>query len=125
MAISKVTFTLDQATINRIQEAAERLSLPKSGVVREAVQEFFDRIWRLSDRERLKMLRTFDEVIPRIPNRHVKEVELELRVIRQARRSGGRRTVCQESFKQSRKTAAQFPPTVCREPRSIARRCTG
>jgi hypothetical protein len=91
MATSKVTFTLDHATINRIQEAAERLSLPKSGVVREAVQEFFHRIGRLSDSERLKMLRTFDEVIPRIPNRDVREVESELRVVRQARRSGGRR----------------------------------
>jgi hypothetical protein len=91
MATSKVTFTLDRATINRIQEAADRLSLPKSGVVREAVQEFFDRIGRLSDSERLKMLRTFDEVIPRIPNRDVREVESELRAVRQARRSGGRR----------------------------------
>lgn len=92
MAANKVTFTLDQTTITRIQEAADRLSLPKSAVVREAVQEFFDRIGRLSDRERLKMLRTFDEVIPRIPKRDVREVESELRAIRQARRSGGRRS---------------------------------
>jgi hypothetical protein len=97
MATTKVTFTLDEATVTRIQEAAERLSLPKSGVVREAVQEFFDRIGRLSDRERLKMLRTFDEVIPRIPNRDVREVESELRAIRQARRSGGRRTINQRT----------------------------
>jgi len=92
MATTKVTFTLDEATVTRIQEAAERLSLPKSGVVREAVQDFFDRIGRLSDRERMKMLRTFDEVIPRIPNRDVREVESELRAVRRARRSGGRRT---------------------------------
>jgi len=97
MATTKVTFTLDQATVTRIQEAAERLSLPKSEVVREAVHEFFDRIGRLSDRERLKMLRTFDEVIPRIPNRDVREVEAELRTIRQARRSGGRRAFSQRT----------------------------
>jgi hypothetical protein len=66
-------------------------------VVREAVQEFFDRIGRLSDRERLKMLRTFDEVIPRIPNRDVRKVESELRAVRQARRSGGRRTINQRT----------------------------
>jgi hypothetical protein len=97
MATTKVTFTLDDATVTRIQEAAARLSLPKSGVVREAVQEFFDRIGRLSDRERLKMLRTFDEVIPRIPSRDVREVESELRAIRRARRSGGRRTISQRN----------------------------
>jgi hypothetical protein len=97
MATTKVTFTLDDATVTRIQEAAERLSLPKSGVVREAVHEFFDRIGRLSDRERLKMLRTFDEVIPRIPSRDVREVESELRAIRRARRSGGRRTISQRN----------------------------
>jgi hypothetical protein len=98
MATTKVTFTLDQATVTRIQEAAERLSLPKSAVVREAVHEFFDRIGRLSDRERLKMLRTFDEVIPRIPNRDVREVEAELRAIRQARHSGGRRAFSQRTM---------------------------
>lgn len=97
MATTKVTFTLDQATVTRIQEAAERLSLPKSEVVREAVHEFFDRIGQLSDRERLKMLRTFDEVIPPIPNRAVRDVEAELRAIRQARRSGGRRAISQRT----------------------------
>jgi ribbon-helix-helix CopG family protein len=91
MATTKMTFTLDQATVTRIEEAAERLALPKSEVVREAVQEFFERIGRLSDRERLRMLRTFDEVIPRIPDRDVRVVESELRAIRQARRNGGRR----------------------------------
>jgi hypothetical protein len=97
MAMNKVTFTLDQATIACIQQAAERLSLPKSEVVREAVHEFFDRIGRLSDSERLKMLRTFDEVVPRIPNRDVRQVESELRAIRQTRRRGGRRSLTEKS----------------------------
>jgi hypothetical protein len=97
MAMNKVTFTLDQATVVRIQRAADRLSLPKSEVVREAIQEFYDRIGRLSDSERLKMLRTFDEVIPRIPNRDVRHVESELRAIRQSRRKGGRRSFTEKS----------------------------
>jgi len=91
MATTKVTFTLDQATVSRLQEAAARLARPKSEVVREAILEFYDRIGRLSERERLSLLRAFDEVVPRIPRRDVREVERELKVIRQARRRGGRR----------------------------------
>lgn len=92
MATVKVTFTFDQATISRLEDAADRLALPKSEVVREAILEFHDRIGKLSERERLRLLRTFDEVIPGIPARDVREVERELRAIRQARRSGGRRS---------------------------------
>ena len=53
MATTKVTFTLDRATIARIQQAASSLALPKSQVVREAIAEFSERIGRLSERERL------------------------------------------------------------------------
>jgi len=91
MATTKVTFTLDAATLARLQEAAARLAKPKSEVVREAILEFHDRIGLLSERERLALLRAFDEMIPRIPRRDVRQVERELRAIRQARRSGGRR----------------------------------
>jgi len=92
MASVKVTFTLDQETVNRLQIASERLSLPKSQVIREAVQDYYQRIGRLSERERIQMLRIFDEMVPRIPSRPAREVDRELKAIRQARRSGGRRT---------------------------------
>ena len=46
--MTKVTFTLDQATLARLQETAARLAKPKSEVVREAILEFHDRIVRLS-----------------------------------------------------------------------------
>ena len=91
MATTKVTFTLDQPTVARLEDAATRLALPKSQVVREAVLEFHERIGRLSEREKLRMLRVFDEVLPRIPSRSAREVARELKAIRQARRSGGRR----------------------------------
>jgi|SRR5215469_12722529 hypothetical protein len=90
MATVKVTFTFDAATIARLQDASSRLSKPKSEVVREAILEFHDRIGHLSERERLRLLRTFDEVVPRIPSRSVRDVENELRSVRRARRSGGR-----------------------------------
>lgn len=92
MASIKVTFTLDSKTIERLANAADRLAVPKSEVVREAIAEFHDRLGRLSERERTALLRTFDEVVPRIAPRSAKNVRRELAAIRQARRSGGRRT---------------------------------
>jgi predicted DNA-binding protein len=92
MATTKVTFTLDADTINRLERASERLSKPKSQVIREAVQEYYQRIGRLSESERLRMLRALDEIIARPPTRSSKDVDRELREIRRARRSGGRRT---------------------------------
>ena len=93
MATVKVTFTLDPVTITRLQQAAERLSKPKSEVVREAIHDFHDRIGRLSERERLQMLQVFDEVVPQIPRRPRVETERELREVRRARRAGGRRSM--------------------------------
>jgi len=86
----KMTFTLDEATAARLRQAAERLSKPRSQVVREAILDFAERIGRLSERERLAMLRVFDEVVPGIPARSAEEIERELRAIREARRGGGR-----------------------------------
>lgn len=91
MASLKVTFTLDGATISRLQDAAARLALPKSEIVREAILEYHERIGRLGERERLRLLRTFDEVVPRIPPRAAADVDRELKAVRLARRSGGRR----------------------------------
>lgn len=89
---TKVTFTLDDATVQRLQDAATRLALPKSEVVREAITEFHDRIGRLSERERVQMLRTFDELVPKIKPRSRAAVDGELAEVRQARRAGGRRS---------------------------------
>jgi len=91
MATTKVTFTLDQATIARLQEAAARMTMPKSEVVRAAIAEYYERIGRLSETERLRMLRAFDDLVPRIPNRSAAAVDRELSSIRQARKAGGRR----------------------------------
>ena len=91
MATLKVTFTLDQTTIARLQEAAERLAKPKSEVVREAIHDFHDAIGRLSERERQSMLRVFDHLVPRIPARPAAQADKELKAVRAARRAGGRR----------------------------------
>jgi Ribbon-helix-helix domain len=92
MATSKVTFTLDEETVNRLQDASSRLAMPKSRIVREAILEFYDRIGRLSERERIGMLRAFDELVPKIPMRSPAEVDRELFEVRRARKLSGGRT---------------------------------
>ena len=92
MATTKVTFTLDETALSRLQDASARLALPKSEIVREAILEFHAHIGRLSERERTNMLRVFDELVPRIPARPAVAVERELSELRKARRNGGRRS---------------------------------
>jgi predicted transcriptional regulator len=92
MAASKVTFTLDDETIERLKATAERLAKPKSEVVREAIRDFSDRTGRLSERERQRLLEAFDRLVPAIPRRPLRDVERELAELRRARRAGGRRS---------------------------------
>jgi len=92
MATTKVTFTLDDDTIARLRLAAERLAMPKSEVVREAIRDFSDRAGRLSERERKRLLEAFDRLVPKIPARPLRDVERELAGLRRARRAGGRRS---------------------------------
>ena len=93
MATSKVTFTLDEATVHMIADAAGRLAKPKSQVVREAVSAYHDRLGRMSGRERLEKLRLLDTLAPLIPTRGRGAAQRELKAIRAARRSGGRRSL--------------------------------
>lgn len=90
MATVKMTFSLDEATANRLNQTAERLRLAKSAVVREAIHEYAARAGRLSDQERRVLLRAFDDHVPQIPDRPVEEVDRELEEIRRARWGGGR-----------------------------------
>ncbi|MGH7318645.1 MAG: hypothetical protein ACRELA_03325 [Candidatus Rokuibacteriota bacterium] len=87
----KMTFTLDQVTVRHLRQAAVRLARPQSQVVREAIREYAERVGRLSEQERLRLLQVFDTVVPKIPERPLAEVEAELRSLREARRRGGRR----------------------------------
>ncbi len=79
--------------MDRLQDAAERLSVPKSEIVREAILEFHERIGRLSEKERSRMLSAFDELVPRIPERSAAAVDEEIAEIRHVRKTGERRHV--------------------------------
>ncbi len=87
----KVTFTLDDRTVSRLRQAAARVNKPQSQVVREAVNDYADRVGRLSEAERIRMLAALDTIVSRKPARTATDVDQELREIRAARRSGGRR----------------------------------
>ncbi len=87
MALAKVTFTLDRATLDRLRNAAETMHKPKSQVVREAIHDYHDRMGKLSESERLRMLRILEEIMARPPTRPQSEVDKELREIRRARRN--------------------------------------
>jgi len=87
----KVTFTLDDDTVAYLGRTAERLGMPKSQVVREAIRVYGEQAGLLTEEERDRMLNVFDEVTAGIPPRDRAEVERELKEIREARRGGGRR----------------------------------
>ncbi len=87
----KMTFTLDDDTALYLDRAAERLGIPKSQVVREAVQMYGEQLGRLSDVEREEKLRIFDEMMSELPPRAQSDIDAELASVRSARRGGGRR----------------------------------
>lgn len=87
----KMTFTLDDVTVARLRLSAVRLAKPQSEVVREAIRDYADRVGRLSEQERLRRLRLFDDLVPQVPARPAGAVDRELAGIVRARRAGGRR----------------------------------
>ena len=87
----RVTFSLDDATVARIRQAAARLRKPQSQVVREAVADYAERADRLSESERLHALGILERLRAATPTRSAADVDRELSSLRAARRAGGRR----------------------------------
>ena len=85
----KVTFTLDDETVKTLRRSATRLGRPQSAIVREAIADYAERIGRLSDTERTRMLRVLDAHLAQGPTRSDKETDAELRDIRAGRRAAG------------------------------------
>lgn len=86
-----MTFSLDEETADRLNRAAEALRKPKSMVVREAIHDYSERLGKLSESERKRLLEAFDELVPAIEARPTEVVDAELEQLRRARRQGGRR----------------------------------
>jgi len=87
---AKVTFTLDDITIERLNQTASRLAKPKSEIVREAIREFHAKSDRLSESDRLRMLRALDDYMRLPPTRTDAETDRELKEIRASRRRWAR-----------------------------------
>ena len=85
-----MTFSLDESTAARLDDTAAALRKPKSEVVREAIRDYAERVGRLTEAERQRLLGVFDEFLPTIPTRPADEVDAELAELRQARRRQGR-----------------------------------
>jgi hypothetical protein len=90
-SVVKVTFTLEEVTVEQLRRIAAKLKKPQSQVVREAIGEYAARAERLSDEERRRMLATLDRAMQRPPSRPAAAVDAELRAIRTARRRWSRR----------------------------------
>jgi hypothetical protein len=91
MATVKMTFSLDETTAAHLNDAAASLHKPKSEIVREAILDYAERVGRLTEADRRRLLRVFDEVVPAIPARPASEIDEELAELRRARRLGGQR----------------------------------
>lgn len=88
----KMTFTVDEQTVETLRRVASRLKKPQSVVFREAIRDYADRADRLSDEEQRRMLNILDRVAARKPSRRPAEVAAEIAEVRAVRKSGGRRS---------------------------------
>ena len=86
----KVTYTLDDETVQRIRRVATRLRKPQSQIVREAIKAYEARSDKLSDEERDRMLAVLDRIMKEAPTRPQAEMDAELRELRTSRRRSGR-----------------------------------
>lgn len=88
----KVTFSLDEETVEQIRRTASRLGKAQSHIVREAVADYAARADRLSERERLHLLGVLEDIGRASPTRSARAVDEEIGAVRSARRQGGRRS---------------------------------
>jgi predicted transcriptional regulator len=89
----RVTFSLDDATVETIRRTATRLKKPQSQVVREAVADYAARSDSLSAGEQRRLLDALDRLRAAAPTRPGRAVDAELADLRRVRRTGGRRHV--------------------------------
>jgi hypothetical protein len=92
LPVPKLTFSLDQATVDVLRQAAQRHRKPQSLIVREAIAHYVAREEMLPDEERERLLGVLRKIKSRPPARSEAAVDAELRDIRRTRRTGWSRT---------------------------------
>ena len=89
--MTKVTFTLDDDTLEAIRSIAIRRRKPRSLVIREAVAAYARLEDKLDEGERKRRLAVLDDLMARPHTRPAVDVDQELREIRRTRRVGWQR----------------------------------
>jgi len=89
----KLTFSLDEATVRTLRQAAERSRKPQSLIVREAIAQYAEREETLSREERDRLLEVLCSIRQRPATRPASAVRGELQEIRRSRRTGWSRPV--------------------------------
>ena len=88
--MAKLTFSLDEATVEKLRKTAVRLRKPQSMVVREAIARYAAEEDKLSDEERERILKAIDRIMQLPPSGSHEDAEREIREIRRSRRTGWR-----------------------------------
>jgi predicted transcriptional regulator len=88
----KVTFTVDEQTVETLRQISARMNKPQSAIFREAIKDYADRADKLRADERDRLLAALDRMRARKPSRSQAEVDAEITEIRAIRRLAGRRT---------------------------------
>ena len=84
----KLTFSLDEGTVQLLRRVAEQKRKAQSLIVREAIGEYAAREEKLPDEERQRRLAVLREIAAQPPTRSKGSVERERRDIRRLRRTG-------------------------------------
>jgi predicted DNA-binding protein len=84
----KMTFTLDEPTVEALKRIANRLQKPQSYVLREAISHYEPHAGQLSQAERKRRVAVFDKMLAAIPVKPVSEVDRELKQLKLTRRKG-------------------------------------
>jgi hypothetical protein len=86
--MAKLTFSLDDETVQLLRRVAERSGKSQSLIVREAVAQYAAREEMLSDVDRERLLTVLQQIKTRPGSRTAVEVDRELQELRRARRTG-------------------------------------
>jgi predicted DNA-binding protein len=89
----KLTFSMDDLSVQTLRRIAERSRKPQSLIVREAIAQYAEREELLSPEERTRLLAVLHRIRQRPATRPASEVGEELREIRRSRRTGWSRPV--------------------------------
>src|SRR5919204_4063843 len=87
--MAKLTFSLDEATVEKLRKTAQRLRKPQSVVVREAIGQYAAQEDLTTPEERERILKAIAEFKKRPITRTREDALREIEEIRRSRRAAG------------------------------------